>query len=148
MIVHSVVQSSTDTAPNLFTPEQCLIPQSSFNHWDKNISQSKTMTIVFFLTYFPQSLSGLNSFAIEIPCSGSSDSWQTKYVSKQECIPVGCIPPTLYHTGGSLSGGQCPRGLCPGVVSVQGELCPWGLLSKGSLCPGMVSVQEGLCPGG
>ena len=23
---------------------------------------------------------------------------------KQECIPVGCIPPALYHMGGSLSG--------------------------------------------
>ena len=31
---------------------------------------------------------------------------------KQECIPVGCVPPTCYHTGGgSLSGGVCLGGL-------------------------------------
>ena len=61
---------------------------------------------------------------------------------KQECIPVGCVPPAPYRSagggclcpGGSLSGGLCPgRGLCPGV------LCPGGLC-PGDLCPG------GLCP--
>ena len=41
-------------------------------------------------------------------------------VSKQECIPVGWEPPTLYRTvGRSLSRG----GLCQGGVSVQGGLC-------------------------
>ena len=40
---------------------------------------------------------------------------------KQECIPVGCVPPDLYRTGG---------GLCPGDVSVQGGLCPGGLCQE------------------
>ena len=34
---------------------------------------------------------------------------------KQECMPVGCVPPALYRTAGSLS--------------VQGVFCPWGSLS-------------------
>ena len=46
----------------------------------------------------------------------------------QECIPVGCIPPALYHTGGkSLSGG--------------------GSLSRGSLSGGSLSRGGGICPG-
>ena len=55
-----------------------------------------------------------------------------KLINKQECIPVRCVPAALYRT----------RGLCPGRVSVQGDLCP-----RGGLCPGGVSVQGGLCPG-
>ena len=55
-----------------------------------------------------------------------------KLINKQECIPVRCVPAALYRTGG----------LCPGRVSVQGDLCP-----RGGLCPGGVSVQGGLCPG-
>ena len=27
-------------------------------------------------------------------------------ILKQECIPVGCVPPTLYRKGGSVSGGS------------------------------------------
>ena len=42
---------------------------------------------------------------------------------KQELIPVGCVPPALYHTGG---------------VSVHGES-----LSRGSLCLGE-SLSEGV----
>ena len=38
--------------------------------------------------------------------------------TQQECIPVGCIPIALYHTGESLS-----RGFLSGVVSVKGGLC-------------------------
>ena len=37
---------------------------------------------------------------------------------KQECIPVGCVPPVLYHTGGVSVQGQC----LSGGVSVQGFL--------------------------
>ena len=39
---------------------------------------------------------------------------------EQECIPVECVPPALYCTGGLCPGG----GLCPRVASVQGGLCP------------------------
>ena len=39
---------------------------------------------------------------------------------KQQCIPVGCVPPTLYCTGGiSVQGSHCP-----GAVSVQGDPPP------------------------
>ena len=51
----------------------------------------------------------------------------------QESIPVGCIPPALYHRGFLYPGGWalCPgRSLCPGR-----DLCPGGSLSRG------VSVQ-------
>ena len=82
---------------------------------------------------------------------------------------MGCVPPVLYRTGrDSLS----KEGLCPGVVSVQGDLCPenfcpgvlcpLGSLSRGSLSTGVsvqgvsfqgvsvqgFSVQGGLCPRG
>ena len=86
---------------------------------------------------------------------------------KQECIPVGCVPPARYHTGvsggggggrvSSLSGGLCPRGspsvgICLGgslsrAVSVQGGVSIWGGLSGGVSVRG-VSVQGDLCPGG
>ena len=57
------------------------------------------------------------------------------------------------HGGVSLS----RVSLCPGWVSVQGALYPWGLCPGGSLSRGVsvqgvsvqgVSVQGGLCPGG
>ena len=54
---------------------------------------------------------------------------------KQECIPVGCVLPVLYHTGeGPLSGRVCVRG-----VYVQGGLC------RGDSLSGEVSFQGGLC---
>ena len=39
----------------------------------------------------------------------------TDVMCKQGCIPVGCVPPTLYHTGG---------GLCPGGILCQGDPSP------------------------
>ena len=42
----------------------------------------------------------------------------------------------------SRGGGLCPGGLCPGV-SVQGDLCPGGSVSRGFLSRG-----DSLCPGG
>ena len=55
-------------------------------------------------------------------------------INPQACIPVGCIPPALYHTGrGLCPRSLCPGGLCPGGVSVEGSLCPGGSLSGGSL---------------
>ena len=50
-------------------------------------------------------------------------------------IPVGCVPPALYRTGGSLSRGLFQGGLCPG------GLCPGGSLSGGVSVQG-VSVRE------
>ena len=41
---------------------------------------------------------------------------------QQECIPVGCIPPARYRTGG-----LCPRGSLSRGVSVQVGSCPGGL---------------------
>ena len=39
---------------------------------------------------------------------------------KQECIPVGCLPPTLYRTGGlSPGGGLCPGGSQSGGSSIR-----------------------------
>ena len=90
-------------------------------------------------------------------------SCQQIFQTKQECIPVGCVPPARYRTGGSLSGGSLSEGLCPGESLSRGSLsrvslCPgWGSvkggLCRGGLCPGhlclgVVSVQGGLCLGG
>ena len=44
----------------------------------------------------------------------------TRRSYQQECIPIGCVPPALYCTGGLCPGGLCPEGLCPGGVSFRG----------------------------
>ena len=44
------------------------------------------------------------------------------FLLKQEGIPVGCAPPTLYRRGGSWCPGVCVGGLCL-RVSVQEGLC-------------------------
>ena len=50
---------------------------------------------------------------------------------KQECIPEGCVPPTLYRVGG----------LCPGeFLSGRGSLSIQGV--SGSLSRGWGSVRE------
>ena len=46
---------------------------------------------------------------------------------KRECIPVGCVPPALYRTGG-----LCPGNLCLGCLWLRGSLSR-GSLSRGSL---------------
>ena len=60
-----------------------------------------------------------------------------RYIWQQECIPVGCVPPPLYHTEG-----LCQEGLCSRGVSVQGCLCPAGLC-PGSLCQGDLRKEHG-----
>ena len=85
-------------------------------------------------------------------------------MKKQECFPVGCVPPERYRTGGGLClgvsvqeglclGGLCLGGLCSGVyvwgVSVQGVsvqgVSVWGSLSRGV---SVGSLSRGLCSGG
>ena len=75
-------------------------------------------------------------------CSYSSMPFWYLNCYKQECIPVGCVPPAVYCTWGSLSRG----------VPVHGGLCLWGSSVQGILCPGEVFVRgapsRGLCPRG
>ena len=83
-------------------------------------------------------------------------SCQQIFQTKQECIPVGCVPPARYRTVGVPIWGVCVRGSVSRGVSVQGSLCPGGLCPGGSLsrvgfCQGGslsrgVSVQGVLCP--
>ena len=63
---------------------------------------------------------------------------------KQECIPVGCVPPALYRTGGgslskgvsvqeegSTQGGLCRgRGICPGGCLCHGDPPPCGQINS------------------
>ena len=77
---------------------------------------------------------------------------------KKKSIPVGCVPPARYRTGGlcpggSLLGGLCWGDLCLGVI-VQGSLSERGSLSRGvsvggnlCLCLGGNLCLGGLCPG-
>ena len=93
---------------------------------------------------------------------------------QQQCIPVGCVPPTFvaatrYQYWGSLSGWEiyCPRGgslsrislclegdLCPeegdyvqrGSLSKRGSISGEWSLSRGSLCLERVSFQRGYLP--
>ena len=68
--------------------------------------------------------------------------------TQQECIPVGCIPPTccLY-----LPACTAPRGCtCPGgVYPPRGVYLPMGLPARGVLAQGGVPAPGGCtCPGG
>ena len=79
------------------------------------------------------------------------NAYQIKLYVKQECFPVGCVPPALYSTWGvSVQGvsvqGFLSRGLFPGR-SLSSASLSRGSLSRGSLSR-EVSVQRGLCPGG
>ena len=56
---------------------------------------------------------------------------------KQECLPVGCVPPARYRMGGLCPGGLYPGGSLSRGVSV------WGFLSRGSLSRG-ISVRGGV----
>ena len=53
-----------------------------------------------------------------------------EYNSKQEGIPVGCVLPAHYHTGGLCLGGLCPGGSLSGGLCL-GGLCSGGLLGRG-----------------
>ena len=48
-------------------------------------------------------------------------------IFKQECIPVGCVPPDCWP----YSSMHCAGGICPGGVSAQVNVCP-GVLSATS----------------
>ena len=65
---------------------------------------------------------------------------------KQECIPVGCVPPACwtYLSMHCWVGCTCSRGCtCPGGVPAPGGgTCPRVYLPRGCTCPG------GTCPGG
>ena len=68
------------------------------------------------------------------------------HISKQECIPVGCVPYGREGGRGSLCrGGPCPGGSLSGSLCPEG-LCPEGLCLKGSLS--RRSLSKGLCLGG
>ena len=85
---------------------------------------------------------------------------------KQECIPVGCVPPaclpypSMHWAGGCISactgqGGVCPWGVCPGV-SAQMSVClgmsaQEGCLPRRVVCPGVSAwgyLLEVVCLGG
>ena len=52
----------------------------------------------------------------------TSNPKTVRNLSLQECLPVGCVPPTLYRPEwGLCPGGLCLRGLCPGRGLCQGE---------------------------
>ena len=57
---------------------------------------------------------------------------------EQECIPVGCVPPALYRTEGSLSGGASVRGVSVRGVSVALALWTDRCLWKYYLAPNFV----------
>ena len=57
----------------------------------------------------------------------------TQNMDEQECIPVGCVPPVLYRTGGvSVQEGES---LSKRGVSVQGGLCQGRGLYQGDTLP-------------
>ena len=55
-----------------------------------------------------------------------------KYSQKQECIPVGCLPPAFWPYPSMHCRGEClPGGICPGGVY------PGGCLPRGYVYPSM-----------
>ena len=70
-------------------------------------------------------------------------------LQRQECIPVGCVPPaSVAISGGGVSvGGRClSKGGLPRVVCL-GDV-PKGGVCLGDGCLGEVSAQGGVCPEG
>ena len=73
-----------------------------------------------------------------------------QHISKQECIPVGCVPSAAVAVGGGWGclegvcpGGVCPGGCLPGGVSAQG----WGVSAWG-LCVSQHALGRGCLPRG
>ena len=66
-----------------------------------------------------------------------SYTYFSEILSKQECIPVGCIPSAAVAIG---------RGVCLGSC-LPGSVCPGGFL-PGVSAWGCLSAQRGVCPGG
>ena len=56
---------------------------------------------------------------------------------KQECIPVGCVPPALYRTGGG--GGLCQRGSLSSRKALPKGVSDGGGLSRGMSLSGRPS---------
>ena len=54
---------------------------------------------------------------------------QGNFKSKQECIPVGCVPSAAVAVGGSV----CLGGVCRGVSA-------WGVSARGGVCPSVSSA--------
>ena len=75
---------------------------------------------------------------------------QTNYNIKQDCIPVGCVPPARwpYLSACSVPGGLCPGGSLSWGVSVPGGLCPRGVSAGGVSVPGGSLSRGGVCLGG
>ena len=57
-----------------------------------------------------------------------------KILTRQECIPVGCVPPTRYHTGSLCPGGSNRDPL--GKEPPGQRLPPWTETSPGQKPPG------------
>ena len=66
------------------------------------------------------------------------------YFGKQECIPVGCVPPVHWPSGGGLPAGGVPAW---GGVPPRGCTCRGDLLG-GCTCQGGVPARGGDLPGG
>ena len=92
----------------------------------------------------------------DINCTAEGMVWLISLITTKGCIPVGCVPPTLYGTGGggevSVQGVSVRVGFCVGRSLFRG-LCR-GALFLGGVCPAVsvhgvsvqvVSVQGGLC---
>ena len=76
--------------------------------------------------------------------------------NKQECIPVGCVPPACWPYPSMHCRGYLPRGVylpggctCQGVYLTRGCTCQKGVyLPAGCTCQGGVLAQEGVHAGG
>ena len=73
------------------------------------------------------------------------DRNQDGHNRKQECIPVGCVPPSHwpYSGGGSAWGVSAQEGCLPGGVSPQGVCLPRGMPARG-VCPGLSAKGGGV----
>ena len=132
--------------------------ENLINHWSMNWTQFKDpVSHICLADTVAASWSLIQDVAgWQIFLSLNSLNW-VKIFSKQECIPIGCVPPTccpylppctapkgmylgVYLLGGTCWGiharGTCLGGYLPGGVPTWGCTCQGVYLPRGSTCPG------------
>ena len=112
------------------------------NNWHRVMLKKKNKCIYFhtnFQLHFTVGVAFFNLHNVPLPCgmytptfcmSHFQPIWTINRVKKQDCIPVGCIPPTcwLYLPACTVQGGLHLGGAWSQGVSTLGGVCSRGCL--------------------
>ena len=130
----------------------CCLP--SHSNWKNNLKKYKSSNFTMRSTYQRQILNNYTSKAKIVGVSMASQMEPVKLFYKQECIPVGCVPPThwpyvvvhvrgVHGSGACVAGGHEWQGACVVGKGMRGRGCAW----QGG-CMVCVCVAGGCMEGG